>query len=312
MPLAPGTKESYLGAFLENIIYGVYLSAFIECCTIFRKKEKRRDIKQQYVVGTAVLMFILITTRCIIDTYRCVIAFDIDADFGPPNTTLGLVTNACWFFLTPIADAFIIFRTFIVWNRSWLVILVPMVLCLANLGPSIWVSIALAKLDTEGPAIWGNIVFKSLNLFLSLTLCTNIICTGFIAFRPTYTMRALSIIVESAAIYTLLLVGTLISNSVNSYVNFILFNCTPPTIGVVFSYIIIRVSRGTSYGERDSAISAGTVHFGHGTQTYELGQSTAPHHRNAGVVQLRLEREPEVEVTDSRGSHSGKQDAAMV
>jgi hypothetical protein len=31
-----------------------------------------------------------------------------DVDFGHWNTTLGLVTNACWFFLTPIADAFMV------------------------------------------------------------------------------------------------------------------------------------------------------------------------------------------------------------
>jgi len=331
MPLAPGTKESYLGAFLENIIYGIYLSAFIECCILFRRQEKRRAAKQKYVIATAVLLFILITMRCIIDTYRCVVAFDtIDADFGPPNTTLGLVTNACWFFLTPISDAFIIFRTFIVWNRNWLIIIVPVILCFANLGSSIWVSIALAKLDTEGPAIWGNIVFKSLNLFLSLTLCTNVICTGLISFRilrihrqiswmsasgPSYTMKALSVIVESAAIYTLLLVGTLISNSVDSYVNFILFNCTPPTIGVVFSYIIIRVSRGTSYGDGESTISTGTVHFRHPTtaHAYELDQSTATRSRTAGAVQVRLERESETQETGSCGSHIGNhENKAMV
>ncbi|KAJ7234884.1 hypothetical protein B0H12DRAFT_1142310, partial [Mycena haematopus] len=75
MPLTPGTKESYLGALLENIIYGFYLSAFTECCIIFRMKERKRDVKQKYVIFTAVLMFVLITTRCIIDTYHCVAAF---------------------------------------------------------------------------------------------------------------------------------------------------------------------------------------------------------------------------------------------
>ncbi|KAJ7234879.1 hypothetical protein B0H12DRAFT_152860 [Mycena haematopus] len=146
MPLTPGTKESYLGALLENIIYGFYLSAFIECCILFRMKERKRDVKQKYVISTAVLMFVLITMRCIVDTYRCVAAFDVtEGDFGigNPNTTLDLVSNACWFFLTPVADAFIIFRTFHVWHRNWLVIIVPILLFLANLvaptiGSSIW------------------------------------------------------------------------------------------------------------------------------------------------------------------------------
>ncbi|KAJ7234873.1 hypothetical protein B0H12DRAFT_152832 [Mycena haematopus] len=257
MPLTPGTKESYLGAFLEDIIYGLYLSAFVECCTLFWMKERRRNVKQKYVIFTAVLMFALITTRCIIDTYRCVAAFDAtDGDFGlgDPNTTLDLVTNAFWFFLTPVADAFIIFRTFHVWNRNWFVIIIPVLLCLANLGSSIWLMVALANLETGlGPTVWSNVVFKSLNLFLSLTLCTNIVCTGLISFRimyihrqitwlspnlrPTYTMRAVSIIVESAAIYTLVLVGALVSNSADSFVNFVFFNCTPPTIVTCVSVV---------------------------------------------------------------------------
>ncbi|KAJ7796587.1 hypothetical protein B0H14DRAFT_2914049 [Mycena olivaceomarginata] len=264
----------------------------------------------------AVLMFVLITTRCIIDTYRCVVAFDnADIDFGHWNTTLGLVTNACWFFLTPIADAFMIFRTFLIWNRNWLIVIPPTVLCFANLGSSIWASIALAKFEMED-SVWGNRALKSMNLFLSLTLCTNIICTGLIAFRilrihhqigwvsgsgPTYTMRVVSAIVESAALYTLLLLGALISNSVNSYTNFILFNCTPPTIGLIFSYIIIRVSRETSYGDETITVSTGTVRFGNATtHTYEPDQS-AP-----GVVQVRLEHGPELVEASICGSQIGK------
>ncbi|KAJ6456469.1 hypothetical protein C8R45DRAFT_1222151 [Mycena sanguinolenta] len=289
MPLTPGTKESYLGAFLECIIYGFYLSTFIECCILFRRNEKRRDMTQIYVIFTAAVMFIFITVRCVLDTYRCVAAFDItdlggNFGLGDPSTTLDLVTNAFWFFLTPFADAFIIFRTFHVWNKNWFVIILPVLLCLANLGSSIWLMIALANLDTGlGPTVWSNIVFESLNIFLSLTLCTNIVCTSgyslfsnpripcsfhhttaLISYRimrihheitslssslaPTYTVRAISMVVESAAIYTLVLVGALVSNRANSFLSFVFFDCTPSTIGLVFSYIIIRVSRGTALG----------------------------------------------------------------
>ncbi|KAF7376691.1 Ras-domain-containing protein [Mycena sanguinolenta] len=316
MPLTPGTKESYLGAFLENIIYGFYLSAFIECCILFRVKERRKDAKQKYMIFTAVLMFVLITVRCIIDTYRCVIAFDATDEFigiGNPDSTLDLVTNACWFFLTPFADAFIIFRTYYVWDRNWLVVIIPVLLCLANLGSSIWLMTALAHLELS-PAVWGNIVFKSLNLFLAVTLCTNIICTALISFRilriyhqvsgleptsGTYSMRAVSAIVESAAIYTLVLVGALVSNKINSYVNFVFFNCTPPTIGLVFSYIIIRVSRGTSYGDSQTVISRPSIRFreAHSTRTqaYELDRNPGSP-LGPGPLQLHLEGESETQI----------------
>ncbi|KAJ6513031.1 hypothetical protein C8R45DRAFT_332411 [Mycena sanguinolenta] len=258
MALTPGTKEVYLGALLGNIIYGFYLSVFVECCIVFRVKERRRDTRQKYMIFTAGLMFVLITVRCIIDNYRCVAAFNVTDEFvgvGDPDSTLDLIANGCWFFLTPFADAFIIFRTYIVWERNRLVIIIPVLLCLANLGSSIWLMMALAHLKFSA-TVWRNIVFKSLNLFLALTLCTNIICTALIAFRVlrtyhqvsclettsgTSSMRAVSAIVESAAIYTLVLVGALVGNKMNSYINFVFFYCTPPTIvKQVFLIFLLR------------------------------------------------------------------------
>ncbi|KAJ7764699.1 hypothetical protein B0H16DRAFT_1525416 [Mycena metata] len=327
MPFAAGTKESFLGAFLENIIYGLYLSAFIECCTLFWRRRKPQNGNQFYLMFTAGLMFLLITIRCIIDTYRCVVTFNtVDADFGLPNSTLGLVTNACWFYLTPLADFFIIFRTYVVWNGSWPIIVLPLILGLANLGSSFWVTVALVQLNTDGPEIWGNIVWKSLNTFLSLSLATNVICTALISFRilqihrrvtatgvtsvgPRFGIKLVSIIVESAAMYTLLLVGILISNSVESFVNFVFFDCTPPTIGLVFSYIIIRVSRGTSYGD-DTDVPSG-MDFGHRTtasERFELGHNHNVRSGSQGEVQVRLEREvhEDSEDCDSGGKYSGK------
>ncbi|KAJ6616753.1 hypothetical protein B0H10DRAFT_2036190 [Mycena sp. CBHHK59/15] len=309
MAVNPGTKESYIGVFLENIIYGVYLSVFVECCVILRRKHQTRNVKHIYLIVTTVLMFILITMRCVIDTVRCIVAFNnVGLDFGPPNTTIGLVTNACWFFVTAVADTFIIFRTFIVWQRNWFVIILPSMVCLANFGSSIWVIVALIEFDPEGGSVFENIVIKSMNSFISLTLCTNLICTGLISFRIFQIRRkvagmvsggsgrwdgtkVISIIVESAAMYTLLLTGSLISNSLNSYVNYILFNCTPPTIGVVFSYIIIRVSRGTSYG--DSTANAATMSLSgerENDQTFELSQGCNPRSGTRSEVQVRLER----------------------
>ncbi|KAF8181744.1 hypothetical protein K438DRAFT_1976037 [Mycena galopus ATCC 62051] len=290
----PGTKESYLGAFLEDIIYGIYLSAFIECCLLFKRKETKRNAKQIYVIFTALLMFILITMRCIIDTYRCVTAFDAvgaQIGFGTFDSTISLVTNACWFFLTPVADALIIFRTFHVYNRNWWIIIIPTALCIANLGSSIWVTLSLSKFDTEG---LSNVVFKSLNLFLALSICTNVICTGLISFRilnihrqiseladsrPTYTMRVVSVIVESGRLQI------------------------PPTIGLVFAYIIIRVSRGTSY---ESTVMTQSMHFRRGNMatapSYELDAAA----REAVQVHLQRETESETRVTGRDERHNAK------
>ncbi|KAJ7485673.1 hypothetical protein FB451DRAFT_62894 [Mycena latifolia] len=309
MAIGPGTKESYIGVFLENIVYGVYLSVFIECCVLLRRKQQA-NAKQIYVVVTTILMFILITMRCVIDTIRCIVAFNNDGiDFGPPNTTMGIITNACWFFVTAVADAFIIFRTFIVWKRNWFVIILPSMLFLANFASSLWLIYSIIKFDPNTP-VFGEIT-KSVNAFIYLTLFTNIICTGLISFRifsvrrnvagiisgssggrsDGVTTKIVSIIVESAAIYTLLLIGQLITNRLGSFVNYIVVNCTPATIGLVFSYIIIRVSRGSSYGDSSGNVANTSLSRERAnTQTFELSQTRNPRSGTRSEVQVRLER----------------------
>ncbi|KAK7012814.1 hypothetical protein R3P38DRAFT_1557304 [Favolaschia claudopus] len=263
MPIVPGTRESYIGVFLENIIYGVYLSVFVECLRLVTNR-KAHGAKHIYLVATTLIMFILITMRCVIDTYRCVAAFDgADLNFGALNSPLGILTNVCWVLVTTVADIFIVFRTYIVWGHDWRVIVLPVLFSLANLGTGALAVATVAETGNPNSAISSSKV--AANAFMSLSLCTNVVCTGLIAFRiiqvqrqvswmvasntrrPSENRRVLSVLVESAAIYTLLLIATMIAEQ--SFVSFILINCGSPTIGVVFSYIIIRVSRGTSYGE---------------------------------------------------------------
>ncbi|KAJ7935864.1 hypothetical protein B0H13DRAFT_2304357 [Mycena leptocephala] len=292
MAIIPGTKESYIGAFVECIIYGVYLSVFFECSVLCYKK-KARGVVQAYLLITTILMFIFITVRCIIDIYRCVTAlrefylpFDWryqhtyrladndDVDFGPPNGLLEVLSDACWFLVSLVADVFIVFRTFIVWDRNWLVILIPSMLCLASTGPVLG-CVAFSQLGSAVNPRWGAIDW--LTAIVALTLATNIICTGLISFKiiqvhrhvammvsstspRSISMRIPSVIIESAAIYTAVLLATVVvaQPEVHGFASYILVDCLPATIGVVFSSIIIRLSRGTSSGENtgNAAISS--------------------------------------------------------
>ncbi|KAJ6468216.1 hypothetical protein C8R45DRAFT_1105592 [Mycena sanguinolenta] len=257
MAIIPGTKESYIGALLENIIYGKWT-------LLFYKKKKTQGTVHLYLLLTTGLMFIVVTMRCIIDTYRCATAFDnAEVDPGPPNSVLGILGTTCWVVLTIVADVFIVYRAFVVWDRSRPVVIIPSLLVLANLIVGIFALMALADSDTS---LWSPVDW--MNAFISLTLCTNIICTSLISFRIIRvhrgvawmastdsnrdTIRLVSIIVESAAVYSAMLVATLVVARLRGFAIYILVDCLSPTIvriGLVFSSIVIRVSRGTSYGD---------------------------------------------------------------
>ncbi|KAJ7185294.1 hypothetical protein C8R46DRAFT_1185075 [Mycena filopes] len=326
MAIGPGTKESYIGVFIENIVYGFYLSVFLESSLLIWRKQKGRGASHTYVIATTIAMFILITMRCVIDTIRCIVAFNSDSlDFGPPNTTMGTITNACWFFVTAVADAFIIFRTFIVWKRNYYVIILPTLLFLGNFASSIWLIYSIIKFDPTTP-VFGEIT-KSVNAFIYLTLFTNILCTGLIASRILFVRRKVSglisdttvgrpddmhtkivaVIVESAALYTLLLIGQLITNRLGSFTNYIIVNCTPATIGLVFSYIIIRVSRGTSYGDssaQHSIVAKSLSRERAGNQAFELNSTRNQRSGSRSEVQVKLERVVHSDLDMASSEHS--------
>ncbi|KAJ7215531.1 hypothetical protein GGX14DRAFT_562740 [Mycena pura] len=74
-----------------------------------------------------------------------------------------------------------VFRTFVVWAKNWLVIIIPSLLFLANLVIAVFAMISYVVLDSANATIWNSVDW--LNAFIALTLCTNTICTGLISFR---------------------------------------------------------------------------------------------------------------------------------
>ncbi|KAF8172557.1 hypothetical protein K438DRAFT_1981405 [Mycena galopus ATCC 62051] len=297
-------RDSYVGAFLESILYGFYLSVFLESCVILWRKQQMRNIKQMYVLSTTIALFIFITMRCVLDIIPRITSIQgTELVFGAPNSTTGIITNTCWFIATLIADSFIIFRTFIVWKKNYWVIIIPVLLWLANFGISVW-SIYVFVTYNPDESVFTEIDL-TVDFFIYLTLVTNVLCTGLISFKiftvrrnvagaisggrsDGVTSRIITIVVESAAVYTLLLIAQLIANSLGSFVTYILIDMTPATIGLVFSYIIIRVSRGSSYGDSSGRIDTSLSR--ERANNYELSGTRGGRTGMRSEVQVRLER----------------------
>jgi len=271
------------------------------CCTIFYKSTVR-SATHTYMVITTGLMFIFITTRCIIDTYRCIAAFDDpDLNFGPPNSPLGILTNTCALLVITLADAFIIFRTFIVWERRWIFIVLPSLIWVADFTLSILALIASGELASSNATVWGSIDWLPYALYLTLSL--NVICTGLISFRILENhrrvahvivghsggMKILSVIIESAAINTVVLVATVAVIRNQNFAFFVLIDCLSPLIGLVFSSIIIRVSRGTSYGERRASTTTSSRQYRSHLRDLS-GDNISTRSGGKNGVQIKLER----------------------
>jgi len=156
---------------------------------------------------------------------------------------------------TLVGDGVALYRCYLVWgNRLWIIVF-PTVLLMGSTATGIGVLFSFAKVVPE-----ANIFVEELQhwilSFFSLTLATNLICTGLIAYRFWYinrkTLMPISdhtrsiwlLIIESGAIYSATLMTLLILYKSESWFQYVILDAVSPIVGLVFSTIILRTSLG--------------------------------------------------------------------
>ncbi|TRM65597.1 hypothetical protein BD626DRAFT_221085 [Schizophyllum amplum] len=267
---------TFISAFMSTLLYGFYLAVAYECSRVLYLKRRQRRVNI-YLVGTHVALLILVSVRCIISMTRALVGLrfhqqpDGDIDFGSLNAPHTVLANVSWLLCILISDAFIIYRVYVVWRGNWYAVAPVLFGWIANCGSGIWLLYSTVAYG-EGAATAGafdlyiraNIANIACMVF---TLYTNLLSSLLIAFRIWHIRRDVQylttgardavqnlvvILLESAGFYTVLLVVHIIMLGMDSLVIYILTDMEAPTIGIVFSYIIIRVSEGTAHGNTSS------------------------------------------------------------
>jgi len=153
-----------------------------------------------------------------------------------------------------IFDCLMIYRCYIIWGKRWHIIVVPSILFFAGILLAI-----LAWLSSPQSPIENKLFKPLLNVALPVNVLQYIITTSLISFRLIRQHRAsrasgiqpshsrinlfhvVRIILESAAIYTVLLIVTIVFLSMRSRNFWILAGMNTPTVGIAFTLISIRI-----------------------------------------------------------------------
>jgi len=232
-------------------LYGIYTALFFQSTYLMLKGIKGRSLSAKIFLSCTVLMYVIATTHISIGLHALLEGNQAE-DSWLANTSWEYTTYTTlnlamlWIF-----DSLMIYRCYIIWSKNKCVVAGPIVLFFATLIISVlgWISI-----KTEN---------SPLRIFLMLTFpCTvlqSFLTTSLIAFRLVRQHRAsrasgiqpsnsrinlfhvVQIMLESAAIYTTLLLITIIFQIVDSPSLWILIGMNTPTIGIVFTLISIRL-----------------------------------------------------------------------
>jgi len=262
-------RAELVGTLVETLCYGAYLPIFWECVQVLYSRHLNgRPVV--YLSCTAILIFILVTTHFVVDVDRIVEAFTSDMSspnaalhyFSDINSRKDLVKSYTYLACTWVSDVLMVYRCYIVWRRSWLVIIVPVLLFLGDIAMAIWAGWSLTQVRLDDNVLFSNATIRA-KYFYTMTLVLNILCTGLISYRIWRTRknvtsqvvgsqslsRLIETMIESAALYSAYLIALIATSATGTAGLFIVLNSITSVIGIVFSYVITRASTNNSFSD---------------------------------------------------------------
>jgi len=152
---------------------------------------------------------------------------------------------------TVLGDAVLLWRCYIVWNKTLFVLIPGVIIILANFALGIVVSWAV-NAAVPGKDIFNTAV-QYITAFFATTLCVNMSCSAAIAFKIWLSRRSapitsgislvpiIAVIIESGAIYSTSILSTLIAYLSGSNGQYAALDLVTPLVGVVYCLIVLQI-----------------------------------------------------------------------
>ncbi|KAG6836469.1 hypothetical protein H0H93_007749 [Arthromyces matolae] len=264
--------------FLQSVAYGMNIISFWACMltllTINGKMRPRRTIPW-LMLCVAILMFAIATADSVVEVQYLVALFAS----RDPRATLefwgifqwwSIVAFSLYVVQTWLGELILIYRCFVVWNRKLAIIAFSLVTSTAGLAFGISATV-IGGLGDETNKSTGNLLAITIS-FYALAMATNIVTSSLIVCRiwnvkkgslryRSFTVhandqdplaRAIRVTIEAGLIYTVSLIGLLITYLCFHTSQFAVQRIVVQMIGITFNLIIVNSQRRTD-DPRDSA-----------------------------------------------------------
>ncbi|TFY71104.1 hypothetical protein EVG20_g1889 [Dentipellis fragilis] len=251
----PLDQANLAAIFVESIMYGICLTMGAVTTLVFLRMSGESGLANRRLLSALLLMLILATTHMGLSFSRVFLGFILKRDSTPGGPAayfanlsdkIFIAKNGVFVVQTVLGDSVNIWRCYVVFGKSWKMIVVPTVIMLAG----------FTSHAADGP-IFG-LPSEWIKSFHTLMLVTTLYCTetlldaGAIAYKIASTghfkdqsfynlLPVLFIVVETGAIYTSSLVAFLVAFLVNSNGQYIAIDLITPLVPIIFCLIILQV-----------------------------------------------------------------------
>ncbi|KAI0060440.1 hypothetical protein BV25DRAFT_1917787 [Artomyces pyxidatus] len=259
-----------IGVLLTGILYGIHLVTFGKVVRVLLSKKRSRKSRRLHFLA-ATLLLLIVGTGYIALSFRHVLdAFVWYKGPGGPIGQLSHVANKVfngmtilYIVQTSLGDAMLIYRCFVVYHRSWKVVILPSMLVVAGTvlgGFQVHTALGIQELALLSSSRLIPFTTSALGMTLAINLITTSLIVGkiwliqrrsFLSFgsdcrvgRGRPLTRAIIIVIESGAIYTTAVILFFVLDLCSSNLQYPVAQCIVQIIGIAFNLIIIRVDQG--------------------------------------------------------------------
>ncbi|KAJ7924140.1 hypothetical protein B0H13DRAFT_2315751 [Mycena leptocephala] len=262
MSLISVEKTFIVSQACEATCYGFFLCIFI-LSVYTHLNVSRRTTHTNIMFAMACAMFIVSTSHFVIIFYRTVYGLlemattqgGSAAFLANPRSWHAIMRDALYMTQCILGDSVAIYRCWILWDRDFRVVALPLVFLVASIVSGSTACQRLSTVTSYGhifdPAVWDWIA-----VFYALALGQNTITTGLMAFRLWSVDRrskaynvgrsqffsTMLLLIESAALYFVLQVLVLAAFLAKSNIQLVLLGSIPPIVGITFTLVTIRVA----------------------------------------------------------------------
>ncbi|OAX37293.1 hypothetical protein K503DRAFT_693595 [Rhizopogon vinicolor AM-OR11-026] len=243
---------SLLGLFLETLFYGVFLTLYWLMLFILLKKS---GIQRQLIIPVATLLLCIATAHLIIDFVRALEAFVFDvhkisaaAYYSNLASPLELAKTALFITQPALADGILIWRCYVLNNKSLLVSISGCIVLLTNTAIGCYIVWSLTQAGS-GSTVYTTAPEYITTFYMLTILISNM--TTLIAWRIYRTRRpdglavaflpVFIVIVESGALYSTSVIALLATFLARSNGKYPAMDIATPIVGIVFCLIILQV-----------------------------------------------------------------------
>lgn len=260
-PGIPLDTAVIMSSVLEGILYGFSVLMFLGTIWIIIYKRRTRDVNRP-AVAVATLLFLLSTVHMVVGIIRIEDGLVKQRDTFPggpaaffadiSEETL-VVKNAILVLQTLLGDGVVIYRCYIVWQSVWIII-IPCIL---------WCGIAafgvVTLYDFSQASSTNNVFTKKTGhlvaTFMALTLATNLLSSGLLAYRIWKSERKVSgiratkrkmpllrVFLDAAILYSAALCSSIICFVLSNNGLYVMADLNVPIISIAFYMVFIRMT----------------------------------------------------------------------